>query len=154
MSSTSSATPELVEVGQEIPGTGYKVVSIEPDLVKIVDTAGVTESLEFSLVSDSAMKRAEVTFKNELGRVKQFSTQNTFGNPSGNRTRVGSPNSGGTKTQNSQTGKPVLTGESSRKAREEAMRKRAEQLKQEMKELKDLRDKKKTKDSKKSDRDR
>ena len=127
VSSSSSVQSQLVRVGEEIEGTGHEVVSIEPGLVKITNSTGITQSLEFDLASDSSLKRAEVAFKNEVSRQKTFAKQNTFQ---------------GTKTASAaSSSKPSTTAKTPTvQQREAEMRKRAEQLKEEMKRLKELRD--------------
>ena len=76
--STSSVEAKLVSLGQDLEGTGMKVSAIEPGKVTLEDSSGLTRELAFSLASDESLKRAEVAYKNELGRQKQFAKQNQF----------------------------------------------------------------------------
>jgi hypothetical protein len=134
--SSKGTRPIKVRVGDQINETGYVVEAIEAGLVTIKDKEGLSMEVVYSLKSESAVKRGELAYKNELGRQKSFSKQNAFNDGTKPLQRVTPP---GPKA-------PIN--------REAEMKKRATALRAEMQRLKEIREKKQgnSKAESKSDR--
>ena len=120
---SGSNKPIKVRVGDQINETGYVVEAIEAGLVTLKDKEGLAMEVAYNLRSESAVKRSQLAYKNELGRQRSFSKQNAF--------------SDGAKPS------PGVTPSApkGRINREAEMKKRAAALKAEMERLKKIRKK-------------
>ncbi|MCM8543282.1 MAG: hypothetical protein NE328_23640 [Lentisphaeraceae bacterium] len=140
---SNSNKVHIVALGEEIEDTGHKVHSIESGKVVITDGEGKQmPPLIFSLASDESLKRAELSYKNEVSRQKTFANQNKF--------PVETKPAADPKKQTPTATKPTDPKQMTKEQREAEMRKRAENLKAEMKRLKELREQ--DKNSKGSDK--